>query len=63
MASAVDIPSNDADADVLASLSSWSPARGFFGSDAGNATNQTPIAPFLLTPGVMDVLASVKTHH
>jgi hypothetical protein len=48
---------------VIASLSSWTPSRGFFASDAGTGAGQAPISPFLLTSGVMDVLAKVQTKH
>jgi hypothetical protein len=44
---------------MLASMTSWTPSRGFFleGDEAPNAN--FPSAPFLLTPAVMDVLSSL----
>jgi hypothetical protein len=44
---------------MLASMTSWTPSRGFFleGDQAPNAN--FPSAPFLLTPAVMDVLSSI----
>ncbi|MEJ0025868.1 MAG: hypothetical protein WDN01_07565 [Rhizomicrobium sp.] len=47
---------------LLASISSWRPSRGFFSTGFGDAEKGgLPSAPFLMTPGVMDVLASVGT--
>jgi hypothetical protein len=44
---------------MLASMTSWTPSRGFF-LEGDEAPDQNfPSAPFLLTPAVMDVLSSV----
>lgn len=43
---------------MLAGMTSWTPSRGFFRTDADTDSN-FPSAPFLLTPAVMDVLSSV----
>lgn len=43
---------------LLASLVSWSPSHGFFGADTEQDSGVTT-TPFLLTPGVMDILSSV----
>ena len=51
---------NDSTAGVntmLASMSNWTPSRGFFND--GDTGNEFPAAPLLLTPAVMDVLSSV----
>ena len=47
---------------LLSSIASWRPAHGFFSSGFDDAANGgPPSAPFLMTPGVMDLLASVGT--
>ncbi len=47
---------------LLASISSWRPTHGFFARGFGDAdADGGPAMPFLMTPGVMDVLASVGT--
>ena len=45
---------------LLASISSWRPTHGFFSSDTGD-NGGVLSTPFLMTPGVMDVLSSVGT--
>ncbi|MEI9992116.1 MAG: hypothetical protein WDM86_19020 [Rhizomicrobium sp.] len=46
---------------LLASISSWRPSHGFFANETSDSdTGGPPPAPFLMTPGVMDVLASVN---
>jgi hypothetical protein len=42
---------------ILASITSWNPSHGFFGSDD---TASVSAAPFLLSPGVMDLLTSIN---
>ncbi len=46
-------------ASLLSSFASWRPSHGFFSGDA-DGDNAMPSAPFLLTPGVMDVLSSMR---
>lgn len=45
---------------LMASVTSWRPAHGFFSSESGATDTGMPSTPFLLTPGVMDVLSSVR---
>lgn len=49
--------SADNGASVL-SLASWTPSRGFF-SQEGESTLSLPLSPVLLSPALMDILASV----
>ncbi len=44
---------------MLASMTSWTPSRGFFLENDDAGEQSFPSAPFLLTPAVMDVLSSV----
>jgi len=44
---------------LLSSITSWRPSHGFFASEGSDTANGLPPTPFLMTPGVMDVLASV----
>ena len=47
---------------LLSSIASWRPTHGFFSSGFGDTDAAgPPSTPFLMTPGVMDVLASVGT--
>ncbi|HEX4302478.1 MAG TPA: hypothetical protein VHZ78_06780 [Rhizomicrobium sp.] len=47
--------------DMMSSITSWRPGHGFFASDtAAQGDAAIPAAPFLLTPGVMDVLQSMS---
>jgi hypothetical protein len=46
--------------DLLSSMTSWRPRHGFFGSDFSANEGSVPSTPFLLTPGVMDVLSSMS---
>jgi hypothetical protein len=43
---------------LMASMTSWSPRHGFFSSDE-DENSTTPSTPFLMTPGVMDVLSAI----
>jgi hypothetical protein len=45
--------------DLLASMTSWRPRRGFFSSDFPT-DGAMPSTPFILTPAVMDVLSSMS---
>ena len=52
------------DADLLGGFLAWSPQRPSFSAlkdDDGDAS--PPVTPFLLTPGVMDILAQVSPSH
>ncbi len=46
--------------DMMSSITSWRPGHGFFASDIANQSGDIPATPFLLTPGVMDVLQSMS---
>lgn len=61
-------PPNDGDAstDLLTSVLAWSPQRPSFSALSDDGTDGDaviPATPFLLTPGVMDVLAKVSPSH
>ena len=63
MASAGD---GDASSDLLTSVLAWSPQRPSFSALSDDDTDADPVIPtqpFLLTPGVMDVLAKVVPSH
>jgi hypothetical protein len=46
---------------LLAGIMTWTPHRASFSTlDAANTTSPAPLKPFLLTPGVMDILSSVS---
>ena len=46
---------------LLASFATWRPSHGFFsGTKSTEPDSDTPAAPFLLTPGIVDVLSSMS---
>ena len=44
----------------LSGISSWTPTRGFFGDEGSMGAGLLPAMPVLLTPALMDVLASIS---
>ncbi len=53
--SVAETPNSDS---LLASFTSWRPSHGFFKSDEVDAASSS--TPFLLTPGLMDLLTSIS---
>ncbi|MBV9990082.1 MAG: lytic transglycosylase domain-containing protein [Alphaproteobacteria bacterium] len=51
--------------DLLNSVLAWSPSRPSFSAldDGDDDTSSVPVKPFLLTPGVMDLLSQVAPSH
>ncbi len=55
---------NEPDNDLIAGVLAWSPQRPSFSALADDDGDPTlPVTPFLLTPGVMDVLTKVTPAH
>jgi len=48
---------------LLSSVMNWTPHLSSFPSGGGDADTSLPVAPFLMTPGVMDLLSSVTPSH
>jgi hypothetical protein len=44
---------------LLASFTNWRPSRGFF-SGSAESDGDAPVTPFLLTPGIVNVLSSMS---
>jgi len=48
---------------LLSSVMNWTPHLSSFPSGGGDADTSLPVAPFLMTPGIMDLLSSVTPSH
>lgn len=48
---------------ILSSVMNWTPHLSTFPSDSSDHDTSLPVAPFLMTPGVMDLLSSVAPSH
>ena len=48
---------------LLSSVMNWTPHLSTFPSDSSDDSTALPVAPFLMTPGVMDLLSSVTPSH
>ncbi len=48
---------------LLSSVMNWTPHLSTFPSDNNQGDTALPVAPFLMTPGVMDLLSSVTPSH
>lgn len=51
------------DSDLLSGVLAWSPQRPSFSALDDDGDPSLPVAPFLLTPGVMDILSQVAPSH
>jgi hypothetical protein len=51
------------DMDLLAGVLAWSPQRPSFSALDDDSVMAPPVKPFLLTPGVMDILSQVAPSH
>ncbi len=56
---------NDTSPDLLTGVLAWSPSRPSFSAlnDGDDDDTSLPVTPFLLTPGVMDLLSQVAPSH
>ncbi len=56
-------PSSVSGTDLLGSALAWSPRRPSFSALADDGEASLPVTPFLLTPGVMEILSQVSPRH